>query len=128
MGGGGGKSYTRVHKPYTSPLCETSNGDTGSIFEEDDECSKVSFNDILQNISHPAIYKISKDDILRVNLKSENGCITVVVINDAGDICGYLISPRAVKLIECVQKGILYTAKVLGISGTTVTVHVSKKK
>ena len=128
MGGGGGRSYTRVHKPYTSPLSEVPKGTTKSIFDEDDECSKVSFNDTLQNVSLSAISKISKDEILRVQLKSENNGVTVIVVNAAGDICGYLISPQAVKLIECLQKGILYTAKVLGISGSTVTVHVSKKK
>ncbi|WP_316845535.1 hypothetical protein [Pedobacter psychrodurus] len=128
MGGGGGRSYTRVHKPYTSPLSEVPKGTTKSIFDEDDECSKVSFSDTLQNISLSAISRISKDDILRVQLKPAGGSVTVVVINDAGDICGYLTSPQAVKLIECLQKGILYSAKVLGISGSTITVHVSKKK
>lgn len=127
MGGGGGRSYSRVHKPYTSPLSEVPKSTTGSIFEEDDECSKISFNDILQNINATAISSIRKDNKLRVDLKSASGNSTVVVINDKGDICGYLTSPYAVKLIECLQKKILYSAKVLGITGTSVTVHVSKK-
>lgn len=127
MGGGGGKKYSRVHKPYTSPLREEPKVKTGSLFNEDDDCAKINFTDILQNVNSQEISSIHIGEILRVILSNSNRGTTVTVVNNEGNICGYLISPEAIKLIECLQKKVQYGAKVLRILDRTITVQIFKR-
>lgn len=98
----------------------------GVIDDEVDVCS-LSFDAPLQSVQHPAITKVSKGDVLPVDLRGTGAKASVVcVLPGTQDVVGSLTTQGIARLIQCIEQGNRYVAKVIRLDGSDCVVKVTR--
>jgi hypothetical protein len=103
-GGGGGRRPT---------------GDGG------DPCACFVDRVVLASPKPTVIAKLSKNDILKVELK--DGKPPVLAVTEGGEVAGTIIPTDLSTLVDCIKTGHQYEANVITIDGGSCTVEIQPK-
>ncbi len=103
MGGGGTKNY---QDDYYS--------------NNQDNCATLTISALVQNVQ-PGLAKVETGDKLSITVDSAN---VVTIFNSEGEPCGNLISPRIIKLANCITEGHNFHVIVLSKNGEICDVRV----
>jgi hypothetical protein len=87
-----------------------------------DPCDKLSFVAIVNSPQPAVIAKLSQGDLLNVKLQATPQ--TVVVVEYQGAVAGTLAGVQVTRLINCLQNGYEYNAKVISVVGGKCTIEV----
>ena len=115
----GSKTYQRQVDPYEE-YTSTSNASSYSK-GSDDECTKLTFETILQDINSSQLEKVKEKDKLPIVLNSKN---KLNVYNKDGKICSAIIDPNMEKLVNCINKGNSFVAIVKSKRDETCIVKI----
>ena len=85
-------------------------------------CDQLSFLAIIHSPQPAVIVQISQGDLLSVELQAVP--LTVVVVKYQGAIAGTLTGVQVSSLINCLQNGYPFGAKVISIEGGKCTIDV----
>ena len=108
------KGGRKTQSNYTAKVKVATDGPGG------DTCSLLSFTDALSDVQQPALSKLIKVNSYEIRLDSN----VARVYNDDGEACGTIVSLRSMELIQCMQKGKIFNARILELAGDSCKILV----
>jgi hypothetical protein len=89
---------------------------------QNDSCENLI---IITNLATPqaqVINNINVGDILNVDIVTDQGPIQVLDLN--GNLAGNVISREQIRLLNCLVKGVVYVAEVIGINNGQCQIRI----
>ena len=87
------------------------------------DCSRVSIKTNITSPNPVVLVSVRKDDVLRVGLQTATG--PLVAITDTNEILGPIFTRDPASLIDCINQGYNYQAKILSINGGDVQILIT---
>lgn len=99
----------------------------GGIFVDTQvSCEALVIHTQLSSPVPAVVKKLVKDDVLTVEVEQSSGTQFVVAKHN-GVEAGGLASAQIIRLIECINQGTIYKAKVMAVNGGQVKVKVEAR-
>lgn len=100
-------------------------GSGGGGGPDQTDCASLRFRTTLASPDPEVVADLDIDEVLAVGLETEGDVSIIAVRTAGGSLVGTIVSDRARRLRECLQRGQQYRAVVSEIEGAAVQVEVS---
>lgn len=97
-------------------------GPSINIGGQNDSCENLIINTNLATPQAQVINNLNVGDILNVDIVTDQGPIQVLDLN--GNLAGNVISREQIRLLNCLVKGVVYVAEVIGINNGQCQIRI----
>jgi len=97
-------------------------GGGGSFQSEEIACDRLQFETTISSPNPVVIALLQVGSVLDVTV--QGGATNTIVLVFQGTAAGGIVSPKALRVRECIAAGTIYKANVIGMRGPVVTVRI----